>query len=225
MSAVKIFLCSNGPTTRALSDALSSLIGPDPQEATCWYIPTAPIHDGMPGLPEQQVPSIRQTFGLKQVLSIDPERVTGDLLRTKVAKLNPRIIWAEMGNTYALMHHLRKSGGDEIIKELVAKGTVYYGASAGAIVGGRTVQMAFWKDWDDKTVSGQVDGSIWNDAATARGLDLANGRSIFPHANGQYGNPRWQNAQAEKHGHTDHEVVRLADGEGIIIENGEMRRL
>ena len=43
------------------------------------------------------------------------------------------------------MHHLRKSGGDEIIKELVAKGTVYYGASAGAIVGGRTVQMAFWK--------------------------------------------------------------------------------
>ena len=99
MSAVKIFLCSNGPSTRALTDALRSLIGPDPHEATCWYIPTAPIHDGMPGLPEQQVPSIRQTFGLKQVLSIDPERVTGDLLRTKVAELKPRIIWAEMGNT------------------------------------------------------------------------------------------------------------------------------
>ena len=83
---MKLFLCSNGPTTPALKSALSTLIGPDPQSATCWYIPTAPIHDGMAHLPEQQVPEIRASFGFKQVLSLDPERVTGDLLRTKVSR-------------------------------------------------------------------------------------------------------------------------------------------
>jgi len=222
---MKLFLCSNGPTTPALKSALSTLIGPDPQSATCWYIPTAPIHDGMAHLPEQQVPEIRASFGFKQVLSLDPERVTGDLLRTKVAELAPRLIWAEMGNTYALRHHLRKSGGDELIKELVANGAVYYGASAGAIVAGRTVQMAFWKDWDDKSVIGQVDGGMWTDAETSRGLDLAGGRSIFPHANGQYGNAAWQQRQAQKWDHTDHEVVKLADGEGVVIEDGVMRRV
>jgi len=130
-----------------------------------------------------------------------------------------------MGNTYALIYHLRKSGGEELVKELVANGTVYYGASAGAIVGGATVQMALWKDWDDKSVSGQVDGSMWKDKETAKGLDLAGGRSILPHANGQYAQPGWQQKQAEKWGHSMADVVRLADGEAVIIEDGEMRRL
>uniref|UniRef100_A0A7S2IQQ5 Uncharacterized protein n=1 Tax=Haptolina brevifila TaxID=156173 RepID=A0A7S2IQQ5_9EUKA len=223
---MKLFLCSNGPTSPALESALRALIGPDPQTATCWYIPTAPIHDGMASLPDQQVPDIRHRFGLKQVLSIDPERVTGELLKTKVAELAPRIIWAEMGNTYALRHHLRRSGADEIIRQLVQEeGVVYYGASAGAIVAGQTVQMAFWKDWDDKTVSGQVDGKMWDDKETSKGLDLGGGRSFFPHANGQYASAAWQQKQAERWKHTDHEVVKMADGEGVVIEAGVMRRL
>eukprot|EP00322_Chrysochromulina_rotalis_P015427 CAMPEP_0115852808 /NCGR_PEP_ID=MMETSP0287-20121206/13184_1 /TAXON_ID=412157 /ORGANISM="Chrysochromulina rotalis, Strain UIO044" /LENGTH=223 /DNA_ID=CAMNT_0003306875 /DNA_START=41 /DNA_END=712 /DNA_ORIENTATION=- len=221
----KLFLCSNGPTTAVLRDALRSLIGPQPEQATCWYIPTAPIHDGMADLPVQQVPAIRQEFRLKQVLSLDPERVTGELLRTQVSELAPRIIWAEMGNTYALIHHLRKSGGDTLVKELVSAGTVFYGASAGAIIAGKTIQMALWKDWDDKTVSGQVDGSIWKETETSRGLDLAGGLSIFPHANGQYANPAWQQAQAEKWGHTDHDVVKLADGEALVVDDAGVRRL
>ena len=43
-------------------------------------------------LPQQQVPAIRQQFGLKQVASIDPEHVTGDLLRAKVRELGPTIM-------------------------------------------------------------------------------------------------------------------------------------
>ena len=218
----RLFLCSNGPTSPALDRELRRLIGPKPEEGTCWYIPTAPIHDGMEGLPEQQVPTIRQQFGLKTVRSIDPERVTGDLLRNKVSELAPRLIWAEMGNTYNLAHHLGESGGDELVRELVAGGALYVGASAGAIMAGRTVQMALWKNWDDQTCEGTV-SKDWNDKEVARGLDLAGGRSIFPHANGQYASKDWQRAQAQRHGHTDHEVVPLKDGTGLVIEGGSMR--
>ena len=57
------------------------------------------------------------------------------------------------------------------------------------------------------------------------GSDLANGRSIFPHANGQYASVKWQREQAERHGHTDHEVVPLADGQALIIDGDEVRIL
>jgi hypothetical protein len=150
-------------------------------------------------------------------------------------------------------HHLWNSGGAEVIQDLVAKGAIYVGASAGSIMAGRTCQMALWKvcarplprtrankddrllsivdshpgtilqDWDDKTCEGTVDVD-WNDKGVARGLDLALGRSIFPHANGQYADKGWQQAQARKHGHTDHEVVALADGHGLVIE-GDVARL
>ena len=57
------------------------------------------------------------------------------------------------------------------------------------------------------------------------GLDLGGGRSFFPHASGQYSRPEWQQKQAQRWGHTDHEVVKMADGEGVIIENGVMRHI
>ena len=62
----------------------------------------------------------------------------------------------------------------------------------------------------------------WSDKEIAKGLDLAGGRSIFPHANGQYASKAWQEAQAKKHGHTDHEVVALADGHGLIIDGDKV---
>ena len=86
--------------------------------------------------------------------------------------------------------------------------------------------VSLWRtvlqDWDDKTCEGTVNVD-WHDKSVARGLDLALGRSIFPHANGQYADKGWQEAQARKHGHTDHPVVALADGHGIVIEGGNAR--
>lgn len=84
--------------------------------------------------------------------------------------------------------------------------------------------MALWKNWDDQTCEGTV-AVDWTDPELSKGLNLAGGRSIFPHANGRYAAAAWQRAQAEKHGHTDHEVVALADGEGLVIEGGAVRRL
>ena len=96
MIAGKLFLCSNGPTSPSLDRALRELIGPDPKQANVWYIPTAPIHDGMAGMAREQPAAIKQQFGLGIVRSIDPEHVKGELLRTKVQELAPRVIWAEV---------------------------------------------------------------------------------------------------------------------------------
>jgi hypothetical protein len=78
--------------------------------------------------------------------------------------------------------------------------------------------------WDDQTALDTISVD-WTDPELSAGLNLLGGRSIFPHANGEYGDPAWQQEQAEKHGHTDHEVVRLPDGEGLIIDGDEVRHV
>lgn len=168
--------------------------------------------------------AIQRSFGIGRIEWIDVEYTKGDSLRAAVQHLGKvHCVYAEMGNTYNLAHHLGNSGGAELVRELVlSKGAVYVGASAGAIMAGHTVQMALWKNWDDQSCEGTVSVD-WSDKQVARGLDLAGGRSIFPHANGQYASQAWQAAQARKHGHEDHEVVALADGQGLVVEGTEAR--
>ena len=103
------------------------------------------------------------------------------------------------------------------VYQAIDAGAIYVGSSAGSIVAGKTVQMAFWKNWDDKTAEGTI-AVDWDDRDNASGLDIAGGRSIFPHATGPYARKSWQDAQAKKHGHDDHEVIRLPDGEGYVID-------
>ncbi|CAE7770838.1 unnamed protein product [Symbiodinium sp. CCMP2592] len=215
----RLLLTSDGLSTRALRDEFRRLLGEQPESKTVWYIPTAPLRDGMGmGMVRSQVAMLKREFGLSRVVVIDVEYVKGDELKKAVAALGRvDVVWAEMGNTYALRHHLRDSGGDQLVFDAMDAGAIYVGSSAGSIVAGRTVQMAFWKDWDDKTAEGTIDVD-WKDPRHAEGLDLGGGRSFFPHANGQYARTAWQEAQAKKHGHTDHEVIKLADGEGFVID-------
>ena len=49
------------------------------------------------------------------------------------------------GNTFFLMHHMRRSGLDALVRRRVDEGAVYVGMSAGSIIAGRSVATAFWK--------------------------------------------------------------------------------
>lgn len=222
MPSHRLVLTSDGPSTRPLHDEVVRLLGKD--KATCWYIPTAPLRDGWSkGQVKQQVQRVQQQFNLGRIEWIDPEYTKGEELKAAITKLGSvDLIYAEMGNTYNLCYHLWRSGGAQIIYELMDKGALYVGSSAGSIMAGRTCQMALWKNWDDQSCEGTVNVD-WTDREVAKGLDLAGGRSIFPHANGQYARKAWQEAQAQKHGHTDHEVVTLADGQGLVIEGDSVK--
>jgi len=80
------------------------------------------------------------------------------------------LIWAAGGNTFVLMHEIKRSGFDKAIKNLLKKGIVYGGESAGAVVAGtslRGIELA-----DDP---GEATGVIWD------GMGLID-RVIVPHA-------------------------------------------
>lgn len=52
------------------------------------------------------------------------------------------------GSTFYLLKSIRESGFDKVLKELLPKGFIYIGASAGSYVTCPTIEMAFWKHQD-----------------------------------------------------------------------------
>ena len=224
-TAHRLILTSSGLSSSALQNELQRMLGDRSSPKSCWYIPTAPLRDGWSKRQAQeQMASVGRQFNL-QCTWIDVEYTKGAELKAAIEKVGKvDVIYAEMGNTYNLCYHLWNSGGAELIKKLMDSGAIYVGASAGSIMAGRTCQMALWKDWDDQSCEGTVSVD-WSDKEVAKGLNLAGGRSIFPHANGQYADAKWQQAQAQRHGHTDHEVVALQDGHGIVIEGDAVKIL
>ncbi|HEX4662686.1 MAG TPA: Type 1 glutamine amidotransferase-like domain-containing protein, partial [Candidatus Saccharimonadales bacterium] len=57
----------------------------------------------------------------------------------KEALANYDIVWATGGNTFCLRYEMRRSGFDNVIKELLTEGTIYGGDSAGALVAGKSI--------------------------------------------------------------------------------------
>jgi hypothetical protein len=103
-------------------------------------------------------------------------------------------VYVEGGNTFWLRYCMGKGGPGPrpgggyvgLVRDACAgpRGlAVYLGKSAGAIVAGRDVSTATWKGWDDPSVvpGRGVGGASDDDWSGYPGLDLAGGRSFFPH--------------------------------------------
>lgn len=223
---MRLLLTSNGLSSRMLEYEFCRMLGGgDLSKKVGWFIPTATLRDGWTELRvRSRIDMLKERYGFGRLEYIDIEYVKGEaLLKALEALGDIDFIWAELGNTYNLQYHLRNSGGAEIIKELVQNGTVYVGCSAGAIVAGRSIQTALWKDWDDKTVGGSLNVD-WHNSENSRGLDLAGGRSIFPHATGHpYAALEWQQEQARSHDTKDHEVIAIPNAQGVVIDGDQMR--
>lgn len=88
--------------------------------------------------------------------------------------------------------------GEDLIEACCSKSeqptkptAVYCGVSAGAILVGRSMQTACWKEWDDPSV---VPGrEMYHDWKDVRGLSLVGSVSFFPHME-----DRWQTLVEER---------------------------
>ena len=54
------------------------------------------------------------------------------------------IIYVQGGNTYYLLKTIKESGFDKVVKDLLEKGVIYIGVSAGSYVAGPTIEQSSW---------------------------------------------------------------------------------
>jgi dipeptidase E len=88
--------------------------------------------------------------GIKNVEDLDLKgKNKGDLERTLA---NKDIVFVSGGNTFYLLHWIRKSGFHESIINFLEKGGLYVGASAGSYVACPAIEQASWKRQDRNKV-------------------------------------------------------------------------
>lgn len=152
------------------------------------------------------------SFGL-DLVEVDLTVLSGDALAAAVDGLDA--IYLAGGNTFALLHHLRRSGLDEMLPQLLDDGMLYLGASAGAAVAGTDIEPLGLMD--DPAEAPQLDST--------HGLGLVDA-VILPHADGQL--PPYPTSLVDKIVSTygprfpiqridDDQALLVVDGAGVIV--------
>lgn len=117
------------------------------------------------------------------------------------------IIYVEGGNVFYLMNEVRKSGFDQVIKELLADGKLYMGSSAGAMVMGPSLEHLLSID----------DPSLVPELTDYSGLGITE-LNIVPH----YGREKYQKKHSilrDKYGDS---LTFLRDDQAVIVNNSHV---
>jgi dipeptidase E len=145
-------------------------------------------------------------FGMNtDVVNLKDFTTASDLI-TKLSDYD--LVWASGGNTFMLRYEMRRSGFDEAIRELLERGIVYGGDSAGALVAGLSINGI--ESADEPEFAEEV---INNGMAIVP-------FSILPHAD----NPEFLEVIPTFNKlHQDEEIIELNDSQVVIFENDTHR--
>lgn len=117
------------------------------------------------------------------------------------------LIWAMGGNTFCLRYEMKRSGFDQAIRELLTKGAVYAGDSAGALVAG--VSIAGIESADEPAYAKDVITS---------GLGLVP-YFVMPHVD----NPEFVDAvmtvREQRSSHND--LIELKDSQAVVFDGNK----
>ena len=119
-------------------------------------------------------------------------------------------VWVTGGNTFYLNYALRKSGIDNVLKNVINKGSVYGGASAGAIIVGPTLYGI--DKMDDKSQAPQV---IWE------GLNLVK-FGVIPHWNNEKYKSEFDDIKQTMHPHVI-DTICLNDDQALTYIDGNWK--
>ena len=140
MNNIRLFLTSAGIRPE-LADDFLQLIGIKAHGLRAAFIPTA----GNVEMDTSYLESSRQ-----QLADLGLQLFDVDLERDDIAKIEEaEIIFVGGGNTYYLLHWMRKSGFADRIASWLEAGKIYVGESAGSIVAGPDISLAGWRPLDD----------------------------------------------------------------------------
>ena len=186
---------------------LTELLIKKPEETSVVFITTAakPYGDDVPWM-YADIDSLK-ALGCPVDL-LDIEGMNEEELRLKLEQYD--VIFVSGGNTYFLLDHVRKSGFDVVVKDLVEKGRIYAGTSAGAILATPTIESA--KDADD--------ASIAPDLTDMTGLGFVD-FCIIPHYDKKEYQEYWKSIIKEWD--RQEMLFLLNDGEAIIIDGKAIR--
>lgn len=202
------------------------------QNKSLVYIPTAKYiynNDSTKSKGEQRR---KARYEAKQKINLLSNSLSIDscvLLELDDPKLNPSklneivknacIIYIEGGNTFYLQKYLIETKFWDIAKPYLFGSSplekpqcLYIGASAGAIVLGKSIETAYWKGWDDPNAAGNE--YVWTKDKLS-GASLIKDTSFFMH----YDDSKYHSLVTERKLDLDHNLQLISDNMALIYSS------
>jgi len=147
---------------------------------------------------------IMKKIGLK-VKEIDIEGKNENQLRKILS--NKDIIYVQGGNAFYLLKHARISGFDEVVKELINRGVIYIGVSAGSYIACPTIEMATWKHQDRNRA----------------GLKNLTALNLVPFLVTVHYEPKYRDILKKEIAKSKYPVKILTDDQALLIKNNSVQ--
>ena len=152
---MKLFLTSAGLSNQKLAKAFIGLTGLKKDKIKIAFIPTASnVEEGDKGWLIDDYSNLKKQ-GLGCIDIVDISAVSKEIWKPRLEEAN--VLFLGGGNTFHLMHWVKKSGLEDLLPKLL-KTRVYAGISAGSCIAGHTiynsVQNLFGEKYDLKIEKG-----------------------------------------------------------------------
>ncbi len=197
---MKLFLASSG------LGYIKQFVGRDPKDIKLLFIPTAGnLDDDVWWIDKDHDVLSKMGF---QITELDIEHALKDEMQAKLSTAD--IVYVAGGNTFHLLKQLRDTSFDEMLNSYIARGGLYAGASAGAVVAGPDIGAISSLDEPEKVTG----------LASTKGLDWVNVVPI-PHYDMKTRMQAIDEIKA-KYSHKN-EMVLLTDDQALLVEGGSWR--
>lgn len=118
------------------------------------------------------------------------------------------IVYVQGGNTYYLLKCVRESGFDAVVKDLIEKGTIYLGVSAGSYIACPTIEMSTWN----------------NNGDDRYGLTDLSAMNLVPFlVSVHYNREKYREGLVEGIKTSKYPVKILTDEQALLIRDGEVK--
>ena len=145
----KLLLTSSGIVPE-IRDYFLSLLRKKPEENNVAFITTAAYGESKDPYWLKKDRQLLHDCGIKNIEDLDLKEKKQSELEKILADKD--IVFVNGGNTFYLLHWIRKSGFNKVIVDFLKRGGVYVGVSAGSYVACTTIEHAMWKHQDRNRV-------------------------------------------------------------------------
>ncbi len=199
---MKLFLTSAGLSNKTLVNSFENLVGLKGKEVKIAFIPTAANFEG--GDKDWLINDYSNLKKQNYIVDIvDISALPKEAWLSRLEESN--VIFVGGGNTFHIMHWVKKSGLEELLSELL-KTRVYVGISAGSCIAGPKIYNSVQNLFDEKY-----------DLEIRKGLGLVN-LQIIPHLNSNLF-PKVNEENLEKSSKDLTEPVYALDDNSAVVVN------
>lgn len=200
---MKLFLTSAG-LPRETREYFLKLLDKDPKKVKVAFIPTAAYPEVDKWFVKAATDELEELGMSWEVVELKNEGK--DALLKKLKEFD--VIYVNGGNTFYLLDWVRKSGFDQIIRQLLEEGKIYVGVSAGSIIAGPNIEVSGWDATWDKNVVGLKD---------------LKGLSLVPFAVSPHFTELERKILEEKSKDVDYPVWAITDKQAVLVDDKKIK--